>query len=179
MQSIGRPRQYVSSARLYAMFPLLRFSYERGAYILRFVGESRGPVLRKDRRRRQRELTGVDRRAGGVDLLASRPVGNVRRIEVGEPAARATGPSQAAPRATGPSQAAPRATGPSQAAPGATGPRQAAPRTTGSGETAPRPAGDGPAPMRVPNTKRSRAAQTQATRRRRQGGQPPPPRPHR
>jgi hypothetical protein len=84
MQSIGRPRQYVSSVRLYAMFPLLRFSYERGAYVLRFVGETRGPVLRKDRRRRQQEFGGADRRAGGVDLLASRPVGNVRRIKPGD-----------------------------------------------------------------------------------------------
>jgi hypothetical protein len=88
MQSIGRPRQYVSSVRLYAMFPLLRFSYERGAYVLRFVGETRGPVLRKDRRRRQQEFGGADRRAGGVDLLASRPVGNVRRIASGDAAGR-------------------------------------------------------------------------------------------
>ena len=82
MQSIGRPRQYVSAARLYAMFPLLRFSYDRGAYVLRFVGGTRGPVLRRDRRRGQREFNGPDRREGGVDLLASRPQGSVRRIEV-------------------------------------------------------------------------------------------------
>jgi len=88
MQSIGRPRQYVSSVRLYAMFPLMRFSYERGAYVLRFVGETRGPVLRKDRRRRQEKFGGADRRAGGVDLLASRPVGNVRRIKPGDDAGR-------------------------------------------------------------------------------------------
>ncbi len=86
MHSTGRPRQYVSPARLYAMFPLLRFSYERGAYVLRFVGETKGPVLRKDRRRRHREFAGDDRREGGVDpTLASRPVGSVRRIEVGRP----------------------------------------------------------------------------------------------
>jgi hypothetical protein len=82
IQSIGRPRQYVSSARLYAMFPLLRFSYERGAYVLRFVGESRGPVLRKDRRQRAQEFTGPDRREGAVDLVeSSRPLGSVRRID--------------------------------------------------------------------------------------------------
>ena len=63
---------------------LLRFSYERGAYVLRFVGETRGPVLRKDRRRNQQDYAGPDRREGGVDLTASRPRGNVRRIEVGE-----------------------------------------------------------------------------------------------
>jgi hypothetical protein len=97
MQSIGRPRRYVSPVRLYAMFPLLRFSYERGAYVLRFVGETRGPVLRKDRRRGQREFLGPDRREGGVDLLASsRPLGGVRRIEVGE-TRRAGAPSAEAP----------------------------------------------------------------------------------
>jgi hypothetical protein len=85
MQSIGRPRQYVSAARLYAMFPLLRFSYERGAYVLRFVGETHGPVLRKDRRRRQQDFGGRDRREGAVDLVeSSRPLGSVRRIEAAE-----------------------------------------------------------------------------------------------
>jgi hypothetical protein len=81
----------VSAARLYAMFPALRFSYERGAYVLRFIGETRGPVLRKDRRRNQQEYAGPDRREGGVDLAASRPRGNVRRIEVGEAARRTAG----------------------------------------------------------------------------------------
>ena len=51
MQKISRPRRYVSSLRLYAMLPALRYSHERGAYVLRLVGETRGPVLRKDRRR--------------------------------------------------------------------------------------------------------------------------------
>ena len=125
IQSIGRPRQYVSPVRLYAMFPLLRFSYERGAYVLRVIGETRGPVLRKDRRRRRGEFTGTDRRAGGVDLLASRPVGGVRRIEPGDVARRAP-----------------------------------------------------VSPTRVPNTKRSRAAQSQATRRRRPADRQQPPRPH-
>jgi hypothetical protein len=97
MMSIGRPRQYVSAARLYAMFPLLRFSYERGAYILRFVGETRGPVLRKDRRRRQQAFGGPDRREGAVDLIASsRPLGSVRRVEVGETASRPDGELPAA-----------------------------------------------------------------------------------
>ncbi|HTU96062.1 MAG TPA: hypothetical protein VMF14_09505 [Solirubrobacteraceae bacterium] len=130
MQSIERPRQYVSPARLYAMYPVLRFSYERGAYVLRFVGETRGPVLRKNRRRRQRAFSGGDRRAGGIDpILASRPVGNVRRIEPGSVATAAA---------------------------------------------------ESPAPpARVPNTKRSRAEQSQATRRRRPEGRQQPPRPHR
>ncbi len=89
MASIGRPRQYVSAARLYAMFPLLRFSYERGAYVLRFVGESHGPVLRKDRRRSRQEFTGPDRREGAVDLFeSSRPLGSVRRVEAAGAAPR-------------------------------------------------------------------------------------------
>ena len=71
------------------MFPLLRFSYERGAYVLRFVGETHGPVLRKDRRRRQQEFGGPDRREGAVDLFeSSRPLGSVRRIEAAEPPRR-------------------------------------------------------------------------------------------
>jgi hypothetical protein len=146
MQSIGRPRQYVSSVRLYAMFPLLRFSYERGAYVLRFVGETRGPVLRKDRRHQQQEFGGADRRAGGVDLLASRPVGNVRRIEPGDVPGRIDSGD---------------VTGRIQSG-------DAARRGTVSGET----------PARVPNTKRSRAQQTRATRRRRPEDQQRPPRPH-
>jgi hypothetical protein len=98
IQSIGRVRQYVSAARLYAMFPLLRYSYERGAYVLRFVGESHGPVLRKDRRRARLQYAGPDRRAGAVDpAVASRPMGGVRRIEV---AAKAPRPQPRKPDAT-------------------------------------------------------------------------------
>jgi hypothetical protein len=88
MSNFGRPRQYVSALRLYAMFPVLRFSYERGAYVLRFVGETKGPVLRKNRRRRQLQFTGADRREGAVDLTASRPRGSVRRIEATEASRR-------------------------------------------------------------------------------------------
>ncbi|MGZ4169591.1 MAG: hypothetical protein ACXVR1_00785 [Solirubrobacteraceae bacterium] len=69
--------------QLYAMLPILRYSYERGAYILRFVGENRGPVLRKDRRRGQSAYRGPERRAVTVTPLidpaqASRPSGGVR-----------------------------------------------------------------------------------------------------
>jgi hypothetical protein len=101
MASIGRPRQYVSAARLYAMFPVLRFSYERGAYVLRFVGETRGPVLRKNRRRDQQEFAGPDRRADALDVaMALRPAGSVRRIEVGEAPPRRDGESAAATTGT-------------------------------------------------------------------------------
>ena len=101
MASIGRPRQYVSAARLYAMFPVLRFSYERGAYVLRFVGETRGPVLRKNRRRDQQEFAGPDRRADALDVaMALRPAGSVRRIEVGEAPPRRESESAAATTGT-------------------------------------------------------------------------------
>ena len=165
MQSIGRPRQYVSSVRLYAMFPLMRFSYERGAYVLRFVGETRGPVLRKDRRRRQEKFGGADRRAGGVDLLASRPVGNVRRIKPGDDTGRIE-PGNGAGRIE-PGDGAERIQ-PGDAAERIQ-PSDTGRRSTVSGET----------PTRVPNTKRSRAQQTRATPRRRPEGRQRPPRPHR
>jgi hypothetical protein len=35
------------------MRPVLRFSYGRDAYVLRFVGDQYGPVLRRNRRRRR------------------------------------------------------------------------------------------------------------------------------
>ena len=162
MQSIERPRQYVSPARLYAMFPVLRFSYERGAYVLRVVGESRGPVLRKNRRRRQRVFAGADRRAGAVDLLASRPVGNVRLVKApgGE---RTDGGRTDAARADAARKDAARTDA-----------------TTTNAGRADAVSSESPSPpARVPNTKRSRAAQAQATRRRRPAGRQQPPRPHR
>jgi hypothetical protein len=42
--------------------PLLRYSVTREAYVLRGVGNSLGPVLRADRRRRRRRFDGVERR---------------------------------------------------------------------------------------------------------------------
>ena len=109
MQRIPRPRRYVSPVRLYALMPVLRFSYERGAYILRLIGETRGPVLRKDRRRAQATFTGPDRRAGAVDpIAAGGPVGGARRVDTisvrrvepadGDGARR---PAEAKPRAAG------------------------------------------------------------------------------
>ena len=106
MQRIARPRRYVSQAQLYAMLPILRYSDMRDAYILRFVGETHGPVLRKDRRRGQRDYTGPERResrpapkpsrAPLVDPVAtSRPSGGVRVLG---PAQAATRRSDATPR---------------------------------------------------------------------------------
>ncbi|HEY2319777.1 MAG TPA: hypothetical protein VGH67_15830 [Solirubrobacteraceae bacterium] len=83
MQRIARPRRYVSRVQLYAMLPVLRYSYERGAYVLRFVGEDRGPVLRKDRRRGRLAYSGPERRETTsrpvIDpVVTSRPSGGVR-----------------------------------------------------------------------------------------------------
>jgi len=44
------------------MRPVLRYSALRDAYVLRFIGETRGPVLRRERRRGQRDYTGPERR---------------------------------------------------------------------------------------------------------------------
>jgi hypothetical protein len=62
MQRTARPRSYISPGALYALRPFLRYSYDRSAYVLRFVGETKGPVLRPDRRRDQRDFGGHERR---------------------------------------------------------------------------------------------------------------------
>lgn len=117
IQKISRPRRYVSSLQLYAMLPVLRYSHERGAYVLRFVGETHGPVLRKDRRRGRVAYSGPERRlamdgATTVDPAeALRPAGGVRIVAktpaARAPAARATASkSQAANTPASKSQAA-------------------------------------------------------------------------
>jgi hypothetical protein len=58
-----RTRHYLSPVLLVLLRPLFRWSYGRGAYVLRFVGEHRGPVLREDRRHRQSEFAGPERRS--------------------------------------------------------------------------------------------------------------------
>jgi hypothetical protein len=42
--------------------PLFRYSLSRDAYVLRLIGNSRGPVLRRERRARQRDFNGPERR---------------------------------------------------------------------------------------------------------------------
>jgi len=83
MLRITRPRRYVSPMRLYVLLPALRYSHARGAYVLRFVGETRGPVLRKDRRRGRLPYAGPERRLDEDEplldpALTSRPAGGVR-----------------------------------------------------------------------------------------------------
>jgi hypothetical protein len=54
------------------MTPAFRYSRSRDAFILRGVGSSFGPVLRVDRRSRQRQFSGTDRRAT-VERRHARP----------------------------------------------------------------------------------------------------------
>jgi hypothetical protein len=53
------------------MRPFMRYSYSRGAYVLRIVGERWGPVLRQNQRRHQLEFDGHDRRHQAMDAAAS------------------------------------------------------------------------------------------------------------
>ncbi|HEY5427989.1 MAG TPA: hypothetical protein VIK04_02645 [Solirubrobacteraceae bacterium] len=71
MQRIARPRRYVSSGLLTVLRPLFRYDYARSAYVMRLVGERYGPVLRDDRRRRQRSFEGAERRGQVLDAHAS------------------------------------------------------------------------------------------------------------
>lgn len=57
-----RPRHYVSGMTLVLMRPLFRYSVSRDAYVLRLIGNSSGPVLRRERRRIQRDFAGPERR---------------------------------------------------------------------------------------------------------------------
>jgi hypothetical protein len=57
-----RPRHYVSGITLVLLRPVFRHSLGRDAYVLRLIGNSSGPVLRRERRHRQREFAGAERR---------------------------------------------------------------------------------------------------------------------
>jgi hypothetical protein len=65
MRTVKRPRRYVARHWLVLMRPVMRYSAARDAYVLRGVGRRVGPVLRLDRRRRQR-FDGVERRGTRV-----------------------------------------------------------------------------------------------------------------
>jgi hypothetical protein len=42
--------------------PLFRYSLSRDAYVMRVIGNTHGPVLRRERRHGQREHAGPERR---------------------------------------------------------------------------------------------------------------------
>jgi hypothetical protein len=58
-----RPRHYVSRTTLAFARPLFRYSLSRDAYVLRLIGNSRGPVLRRERRTKQAAHSGSERRS--------------------------------------------------------------------------------------------------------------------
>lgn len=68
MRSEARPRHYVARRWLFLMRPMVRYSATRDAYVLRFIGRSRGPVLRVDRRSRRsaKSFVGHERRGAGA-----------------------------------------------------------------------------------------------------------------
>lgn len=67
-----RPRRYVSPLLLIPAGLVFRYSPHRQAYVLRLIGQSRGPVLRAERRRRAEPFDGPDLRGTGrrLNLLA-------------------------------------------------------------------------------------------------------------
>jgi hypothetical protein len=61
MRTVRRPRRYIAPHWIALLRPLFRYSTSRDAYILRWLGSERGPVLRADRRRHG-PFDGVERR---------------------------------------------------------------------------------------------------------------------
>jgi hypothetical protein len=61
-QPSQRPRRYVSPYALALVWPLVRYSPGRQAYVLRLVGNSVGPVLRRENRRGEQRYDGRERR---------------------------------------------------------------------------------------------------------------------
>ncbi len=61
-----RPRRYVPQLTLMLVRPLFRYSPSRDAHVLRVIGNSRGPVLRQERRHGQLDHAGPERRRVAV-----------------------------------------------------------------------------------------------------------------
>ncbi len=69
-----RPRHGVPAVVIAVLRPMFRFSYTRDAYVLRFVGNRRGPVLRvKVRQQPRRAAVG----AGSPPQQPQRPDASV------------------------------------------------------------------------------------------------------
>jgi hypothetical protein len=67
MRTQQRPRRYVAGHWLSLLKPVLRYSATRDAFVLRAIGNSSGPVLRVDRRRRGAPVyEGAERRRVGM-----------------------------------------------------------------------------------------------------------------
>jgi hypothetical protein len=66
LASPKRQRRYIAPHWLLILRLALRYSASRDAFVLRAVGNQRGPVLRIDRRRRPQPFEGSDRRGASV-----------------------------------------------------------------------------------------------------------------
>jgi hypothetical protein len=67
MRTQQRPRRYIAGPWFLALKPVLRYSATRDAFVLRGIGNSRGPVLRVDRRRHGKpSYDGAERRRVGM-----------------------------------------------------------------------------------------------------------------
>lgn len=66
MGETRRPRRYLARHWLEILRPAFRYSTTRDAYVLRVVGNSKGPVLRVDRRRRRVPYDGAERRSAQI-----------------------------------------------------------------------------------------------------------------
>jgi hypothetical protein len=75
-QPLQRRRRYVSPLTLTLMWPLVRHSPGRQAYVLRLVGNSVGPVLRRDHRRGKQLYEGCERRQPLLASLIAPPGAN-------------------------------------------------------------------------------------------------------
>jgi hypothetical protein len=65
-----RPRRYIAHHWLILLRPVLRYSRNRDAFVLRGIGSHVGPVLRSDRRRRHHAgYAGVERRGRATPVL--------------------------------------------------------------------------------------------------------------
>jgi hypothetical protein len=75
-QPLQRPRRYVSPYTLAMVWPLVRYSPGRQAYVLRLVGNSVGPVLRRENRRGKQLYDGRERRQPLLGSLIQQPAAN-------------------------------------------------------------------------------------------------------
>jgi hypothetical protein len=62
MRTVRRPRRYIATTWFAILRPAFRYSRSRDAFVLRGLGSTVGPVLRIDRRSRQRPFAGAERR---------------------------------------------------------------------------------------------------------------------
>jgi hypothetical protein len=67
MRTVRRPRRYIAPTWFAILRPAFRYSRSRDAFVMRGIGSTVGPVLRIDRRSRQRPFAGAERRHAAVE----------------------------------------------------------------------------------------------------------------